>query len=109
MLARLASLVLFTCLLLQGGHCQSGDPCPSVIGEPSCVCNHPDGMGIIDARSLALQESEGPPKYVAYNKPHNWVFILSTSGLKIYWITLSTSTPSIRAIRTHKACVTMFM
>lgn len=53
-----ASLVL-TCLF-QRGYCQSGEPCPSVINEPSCVCNHPSGHGIIDATSLAKQGAEAP-------------------------------------------------
>lgn len=55
-----ASLVLITSLLPLLSHCQSGDPCPSIVDEPSCVCNHPDGSGRIDATILGNLAAEAP-------------------------------------------------
>ena len=52
------SLVLTS--LLQGGSSQPGDPCPSVIDKPGCVCNHPDGLGIIDVTGLARKGALAP-------------------------------------------------
>ena len=56
----MASLALIASLLPLLSQCQSGDPCPSIVDEPSCVCNHPDGFGRIDATILGSEASEAP-------------------------------------------------
>ena len=59
------SLVLLLACFIAAGNCQSGVPCPSVVGEPSCVCNHPDGKGLIDLRPIANPQNDpSGPKYV---------------------------------------------
>ena len=62
-----ASLALIVSLLPLLGQCQSGNPCPSVVGEPSCVCNHPDGLGRIDATSLGSEAADAPKFVISYS------------------------------------------
>ena len=63
---KLASLfALIACLILSVS-CQipappPGKPCPSVIDRPSCVCNHPNGSGVIDVTSLG---SKGDARFL---------------------------------------------
>lgn len=66
-----AFLSVITACLILVGNSQPGDPCPSVIGEPSCVCNHPDGK--IDLTPLANPTSEGP-KFTELEGPNNYKY-----------------------------------
>lgn len=54
-----ASLVVISCFI-SAGHCQSGTACPTVLGSPGCVCDHPDGK--IDLTSIAnpTNSPDGP-------------------------------------------------
>ncbi len=72
--------LLIACLLPLLCQCQSGEPCPSFLDKPSCVCNHPDGLGIVDATSLG-SEAPDAPKFVAISKLESQSFLFLASFL----------------------------
>ncbi len=56
----LARAIAIVGLLASATHCQRGEQCPPVNGDPSCVCEHPDGKGRIDVSSLGLDGIDAP-------------------------------------------------
>lgn len=103
------SLVVLACFLA-AGKCQSGVACPSLVGKPGCVCNHPDGKGIIDLTSIANEASAGP-RFAEYdNKKIICLGHLSFhSGFQAWKIYMDTPIHTIPALPTARVFAVMFM
>lgn len=101
------SLVLVACFI-SAGNCQSGDACPSLVGEPSCVCNLPEGKGVIDLRPIAKAQNDRP-WFVNCIYRYKKLPPSFHAGFQVCKINMAIPIHTIPAIPTAKGFVVMFM